>query len=539
MFEFGIWVGGRLLSESWTGEGQREPTLQNVQSLKNKLGGLRFSAPELQKFSVVAMTETWLNDSVETNELESALPTHSLLRRDRANRVRGGVACFVRSELRPERRPVLEPADAEMLVLELRTTPPLVIAVCYCPPDDARALAATMAALENISAASPGKSLVATGDFNVPDITWASAGAGGATPTTVRRSHRATVLLDGCHLAGLTQHVEQPTRGPNFLDLVLSNGQAIAASVRDGVFPSDHREVVCDISAVRVPVPLVTRTSALNYRRADWEGLRAVLRLVPWSMLDNLPVDDATALFYELLNSAIADHIPVVHLKRRHPPWFGRELRTALSEKEAAHRRMKRTRTPETETAFSDKRRAFKQLASSKFCDYLKDLTDDLKTNPKRFWSFVKTTKGRNSEIPPLVNGNEKVDGDTAKAPVFIVNHVFARKFADPSVSDLPEAPVYELEPLRDFHVSVESVRAILKGISPGKACGPDNVSARVIRECADELTVPVAMLCKMSFEQGVFPRAWKRANIVPIHKKRCKKLAAELPLCVTPAAVW
>ena len=253
---------------------------QNVQSLKNKLGDLRFSAPELQEFSVVAMTETWLNEGVETGELESALPTHTLLRRDMADRVGGGVACFVRRALRPERRQALEPPDAEMLVLEIRTTPSLLIAVCYCPPDDARALAATMTALGNVAASSPGKSLVITGDFNVPDITWASAGSGGVTPTTVRRSHRAAVLLDGCHLAGLTQHVEQPTRRPNFLDLVLSNGQAITASVRDGVFPSDHREVVCDISAVRGPVPLVTRASALNYRRADWDGLRAALRLV-------------------------------------------------------------------------------------------------------------------------------------------------------------------------------------------------------------------------------------------------------------------
>ena len=87
------------------------------------------------------------------------------------------MACFVRRAFQPERRLALEPADAEMLVLELRTTPSLLIAVWYCPPDDARALAATMTALEDVAAA-----LVVTGDFNVPDITWANMGAVGATP---------------------------------------------------------------------------------------------------------------------------------------------------------------------------------------------------------------------------------------------------------------------------------------------------------------------------------------------------------------------
>ena len=280
---------------------------------------------------------------------------------------------------------------------------------------------------------------------------------------------------------------------------------------------------MCEVSAVREPVPLVTRISALNYRRADWEGLRTVLRLVPWSMLDDLPVDDATALFYELLNSAIADHIPLVYLKRRQPPWFDRELRMALREKEAAHRRMKRVRTSDTETLFSEKRKVFKQLASSKFYDYLKGLTDNLGTNPKRFWTFLKSANGRNSEIPPLSNGDVKIVDDTAKAELF--NDTFAGKFADPSVPHVPQAPVYDLNPLRCFHVSEENIGVILRGINPDKACGPDNISARVVRECADVLTVPVTKLCRLSFEQGVFPKLWKQANIVPIHKKGTKSL--------------
>ena len=73
------------------------------------------------------------------------------------------------------------------------------------------------------------------------------------------------------------------------------------------------------------------------------------------------------------------------------------------------------------------------------------------------------------------------------------------------------------------MHVSSENIRNILKGMNPGKACGPDNVSARVIRECSDELAAPLAILCRLSFDQGVFPKVWKRANIVPIHKKGTK----------------
>ena len=254
--------------------------LQNVQSIRSKLGDLRQSAPELEKYPIVALTETWLNDTVNSSELESALPHHTLLRRDRVGRVGGGVACFIHNDFSPERRETLEPNGAEMLVVEVRTVPAMILAVCYCPPDDMPALTATVSAISELAAAQPSKSVLAVGDFNVPEIAWTPSDAGWAVPTVRRRSRRADELLDGCHLAGLRQYVGQPTRGENVLDLILSSGPAVEAEVGDGTFPSDHREVVCTVRAERAAVPLVTRQTALNYKRADWDGLRTALRLI-------------------------------------------------------------------------------------------------------------------------------------------------------------------------------------------------------------------------------------------------------------------
>ena len=118
-----------------------------------------------------------------------------------------------------------------------------------------------------------------------------------------------------------------------------------------------------------------------------------------------------------------------------------------------------------------------------------------------------------------IYDGDRKVNDDREKAE--ILNRTFASKFSDPSVTELPPVTAYQLDPLRSFHVSEDTVRHALGNLSPYKACGPDNVSARVIRECAAELSVPVTLLCRLSLEQGVFPRVWKRANVVPIHKKK------------------
>lgn len=63
--------------------------------------------------------------------------------------------------------------------------------------------------------------------------------------------------------------------------------------------------------------------------------------------------------FTVFVESAIHDHIPVVSIKRKFPPWFDRELRGVLRDKERAFRRMKRNRTPETEANFRDQREEF------------------------------------------------------------------------------------------------------------------------------------------------------------------------------------
>ena len=65
------------------------------------------------------------------------------------------------------------------------------------------------------------------------------------------------------------------------------------------------------------------------------------------------------------------------------------------------------------------------------------------------------------------------------------------------------------------------AVRALLSQLDTSKAHGADNLSARVLRECAAELSGPVARLFSTFFRAGFMPAAWKMANVVPVYKKK------------------
>ena len=101
---------------------------------------------------------------------------------------------------------------------------------------------------------------------------------------------------------------------------------------------------------------------------------------------------------------------------------------------------------------------------------------------------------------------------------------MFAAKFSDPAVTAYPTVTQHHLPALNVISVAPDKVCAILKSIPANKACGPDGISARIVQECASELSVPLAKLCHISLRQGVFPAKWKQANIVPLHKKGDKK---------------
>ena len=61
-------------------------------------------------------------------------------------------------------------------------------------------------------------------------------------------------------------------------------------------------------------------------------------------------------------------------------------------------------------------------------------------------------------------------------------------------------------------------------GLKNKTSFGLDGMSAKVLKAWADVLVVPLTRIVNTSFATGVFPKAWKTAKVIPMHKKGDKK---------------
>ena len=73
------------------------------------------------------------------------------------------------------------------------------------------------------------------------------------------------------------------------------------------------------------------------------------------------------------------------------------------------------------------------------------------------------------------------------------------------------------------FLLSETEVCKMLRGLSPRKASGLDDLPARFIRDGAEGIAYPIPYIINLSLKTGVVPDEMKTARVIPLYKKNSK----------------
>ena len=91
--------------------------------------------------------------------------------------------------------------------------------------------------------------------------------------------------------------------------------------------------------------------------------------------------------------------------------------------------------------------------------------------------------------------------------------------FIRSSSSRVKDSKIPESEQISDIIINEEIVKSKLLRLKENKAPGPDGVSPKVLKRCADSLALPLAAFFRKSLSEMKLPTDWKKAEIVPIFK--------------------
>lgn len=83
-----------------------------------------------------------------------------------------------------------------------------------------------------------------------------------------------------------------------------------------------------------------------------------------------------------------------------------------------------------------------------------------------------------------------------------------------------------------EINVTNNGVEKLLKNNDASKATGPDEISARILKEFAPELSPLLTNIFYKSIQEGEVPKDWRQANVIPVFKKGEKYLPAITDLC-------
>ena len=443
-----------------------------------------------------------------------------------------GVAIYVKKffnaqklNLKPEHEKAKESVWAE---IKLENDDSLLIGCIYRPPSNSDMDNKLL--YETILSMIDGKSHVLIGgDFNQPNIDWINE----TSPAS--KEHPASIFLEFVRDTFLYQHIKEPThfRGtqtPTLIDLVFSSEENMVKNVRhEAPFGKSHHQVL-HFDFVCYTLQENKCGTMHNYKKADYEKMKEYVKQANLTeKINSKQTEQSWNIISNCILSSVELYVPKIHIKKnrnihakdsKKPKWWNEKSKDKIMKKRDAYQKWLRTQDDEDWNLYAKARNQSKTECRRSDIEYQKSVARDAKNKPKVFYAYTKSKLKVSEGIGDLTDcdGNKVTDNeDKAK----MLNDFFCSVFTQERMDDIPTCENQDPETFLDNVIfTKEAVLKKLKGLNASKSGGPDSLTAGVLKELADVIAEPIAVLFNKSMSEGILPKNWKDANVTPLFKK-------------------
>ena len=513
----------------------------NILSLrKNKLELAKLVKDH--QLDLICLNETRLSKDICDNDV--SIEGYDLYRQDRGT-FGGGVAIYIRSTLSHHKRDDIKEPNLEIIGLEItpKHAKSYIVLCWYRPPTDCADTSTFLSLTKLIrDLDSEGKEIILIADTKC-DLKKSKDCNTRKLKLVYSEFQFEQLITDYTRVATsvcsdgktnttrtLTDHLS--TNRPNYI----SSSGVIKISM------SDHY-MICGVRKLSSRCPVERKQIKTEFRflrNYDREAFLSDLRSINWEMATPTTLGDPNLLannFHDLFHSILDVHSPLK--TRKHTtvhapsPWITPYIKNLIYEKDRAKRKAERDQSISAE--YKRLRNRVTRELRRGVETYYQNLIDENSNNPKEMWKTINKVlnKNQHSTTPKFV----MFEGQSIEQPNEIAeafNNHFATigpKLADKIENKDSDDPLKYLSNIGGsiascfefYTIHPNTIEREIKNLKCSKSAGYDKISVKVVKDAAEILSEPLAIIFNASFNKGIFPDIWKIARVTSIFKSGSK----------------
>ena len=292
---------------------------------------------ELQEFDVIAISETWLSDNVNTEDIIFS-NYHAPFRRDRIGDAHGGILIYVSDKLFSKRRFDLELPGIECVWIEIKNkTKTFLFSTFYRPPNSTADVLTNFESSIGLAIDENTDDLIITGDFNLDML----------KSTTFNKINNINQQY------ALSQMIKEPTHftehSSSLIDIFLVKHPTCVTycGVAEPFLEQNiryHCPIVIVFNYSKPSLPTFKR-KIWKFHQGNYEHLRSLADTFRWNDLVHPDIDiyaqNITDKIIELTDLAIPNKI--VTIRPLDPPWLHNEIRKQMRIRKRLYDKAKRS----------------------------------------------------------------------------------------------------------------------------------------------------------------------------------------------------